>query len=445
MNNTILFSPIGGHDPIANFHDGAMLHISRKYRPTKIYMYLSKEMIERKDLDDRYKYSVNRLREVAGFETQIIEIERKDLKDVHLFDIFYHDFEQIISEIVTENPDCKLILNVSSGTPAMKSALEIIAALSGGKVTAVQVATPEGKENTDIKAPKEYDNEIYWDMNIDNDHNYNDRCTKINSVNLLARVKLESVKKLISSYDYPAALVLAKEIENDISEKAMNMIEVADCRYNLDIDGCFQLSTKQGFDFIPLKKNFAEHKIFEYLLNLDVKLKKKNYADFIRAITPIVFEVFDFYLKQKHKIDFRKQYCDKNGKIKDNISIDDKVIAAVAKSWNNDIDRIKNNFCGSSHLVPIILEFSDDEVVKEKCNKLRTKVESGIRNFVAHEIMAVTEKVIEQKTGGVKPDQVVADLKFIFTRSTKNIKPEYWNSYEDMNTAIINELNSIRF
>ena len=48
MNQTILFSPVGGTDPISttNCYDGALLHISRVYRPDKIVMYMSKEMLD---------------------------------------------------------------------------------------------------------------------------------------------------------------------------------------------------------------------------------------------------------------------------------------------------------------------------------------------------------------------------------------------------------------
>ena len=32
----ILISAVGDTDPIRNFHDGALVHIARKYRPDKI-------------------------------------------------------------------------------------------------------------------------------------------------------------------------------------------------------------------------------------------------------------------------------------------------------------------------------------------------------------------------------------------------------------------------
>ena len=47
MNKIILFSPVGGTDPISltNCCDGSMLHICRHYKPDKVMLYMSKEMI----------------------------------------------------------------------------------------------------------------------------------------------------------------------------------------------------------------------------------------------------------------------------------------------------------------------------------------------------------------------------------------------------------------
>lgn len=47
MNRKILFTPVGGTDPISstNCYDGAILHICRHYKPDKVIMYMSKEML----------------------------------------------------------------------------------------------------------------------------------------------------------------------------------------------------------------------------------------------------------------------------------------------------------------------------------------------------------------------------------------------------------------
>ena len=57
----ILFSPIGGSDPIRNFRDGSMLHICRNYLPDQVYLYLSYEMCVHHEKDDRYRYCIEKL------------------------------------------------------------------------------------------------------------------------------------------------------------------------------------------------------------------------------------------------------------------------------------------------------------------------------------------------------------------------------------------------
>ena len=52
----ILFSPIGGSDPIRNFRDGSMLHICRYYLPDKVILYLTGEMYQHHLQDNRYVY-----------------------------------------------------------------------------------------------------------------------------------------------------------------------------------------------------------------------------------------------------------------------------------------------------------------------------------------------------------------------------------------------------
>ena len=54
MNQTILFKPVGGTDPISstNIHDGSMLHICRVYQPQKVILYMSKEMLDNQEKDN---------------------------------------------------------------------------------------------------------------------------------------------------------------------------------------------------------------------------------------------------------------------------------------------------------------------------------------------------------------------------------------------------------
>lgn len=143
----ILFSPLGGTDPISNFSDGSMLHICRVYKPDVVFLYLSKEMCEFHKKDDRYLYCIRKLSELIDHKFEVKLIERPELENVYEFDFFYKEFESLLREIHRQY-DGEILLNVSSGTPAMKNALNILSELMGIRLSPIQVVTPEGKINS---------------------------------------------------------------------------------------------------------------------------------------------------------------------------------------------------------------------------------------------------------------------------------------------------------
>ena len=125
--NYYLFSPVGSTDPIRNYRDGALIHICRKYKPKKIVLFMSREILENQKLDNRYCRSIEALKKEPGFEDwnpDIEIIERADLIEVQKMDNFISEFKSGIESLKCncEKGD-KILLNVSSGTPAMKYSL----------------------------------------------------------------------------------------------------------------------------------------------------------------------------------------------------------------------------------------------------------------------------------------------------------------------------------
>lgn len=66
--------------------------------------------------------------------------------NVQQYDVFYKEFRSIISDIEREKgEDDRLLVNMASGTPAMKSALLIMATLAEYRFLPIQVSTPQKK------------------------------------------------------------------------------------------------------------------------------------------------------------------------------------------------------------------------------------------------------------------------------------------------------------
>lgn len=440
----ILFSPVGSTDPISGQHDGALLHITRTYRPDLIYLYMSKEMCELEDRDSRYTYCLDKLKELCGMDFEVRVIRRPELVDVHIFDTFLDEFQQIITGILSGNEECELLLNVSSGTPAMKSALQVIAAMSEKNKIPVQVASPKKAYNDsreDVKG--EYLVDLQWELNEDNAEDYENRCTVSSSINMAARMKKEIIKKHINAYDYVAALAIAEDMEGFISEDAIRLMKAGVSRLRLDRNTCDKLMAKDSYDIFPFKGR-EECRIVEYIILQYLKLKKDEYIDFVRGMSPLIFIAVIRIIEKTCGYDLDNiTYLDpemqKKGiftrKWKPAAESDDDVKAAriivnVGKFVSND---------EAYKLLKIIA--SDDKEVLELVKELR-EIEKLLRNPVAHNIASVSPTVIKEFTAnkfrknGYSANDIMKMLVKLVRKAGINIKNEDFSSYDKMNREI---------
>ncbi len=445
MNRVILFSPVGGTDPISlsNCHDGSLLHICRNYRPDKVILYMSKEMLDYQEADDRYMYCLTRLDRMQNRNTEYAVIERRDLTRVHEFDYFYQDFRGIIREIYDELDDTDtLLINISSGTPAMKSGLLVLQTLGEFPARLIQVATPEKGISEHIH--KDYDVETLWELDEDNRDGATNRCNEVKCPTLSKIKKEEIIKKHISVYDYQAALDAADSLSTGGDSRYRDLIYLASRRLLLDFSGVDKIIQRTGFNCLPVRTS-SERKYFEYALNIDIRLRKKEYVDFVRSITPLVVDLFELILRKQCGIDINR-YCDSyknNGAVARKWSTAKLAGSSVLNALNQCFVSNGQQFSGkdiySIHLKALIDGFSQDEQLKRLVENVRS-VEGSIRNLAAHEIVSVTEESIKRITG-FSPKDIMDMIKELFNYTGMSIKGNYWDSYDDMNKVILEKLS----
>ncbi len=100
MGKRILFSPVGGTDPIKYCSDGSMLHICRHYQPDEVVLYLSKEMTEKHREDNRYVKCIELLGELLHHNFLVRVIENPEFVDVQKYDVYYEIFHDEIKKSV---------------------------------------------------------------------------------------------------------------------------------------------------------------------------------------------------------------------------------------------------------------------------------------------------------------------------------------------------------
>lgn len=420
--------------PQTNFRDGSMLHICRVYQPDEVYLYMSAEILALHKQDNRYIYCLEKLAELQGREMSCHIIERPDLHDVQVFDWFYEDFRQIIRDITAGLDESDtLLLNISSGTPAMKSGLLVLTTLGEYPCRLIQVRTPGRKMNE--HRHEDYDILTLWDLNEDNEADFENRCEEVHCPSLSLLKQEELIKKLVRSYDYEAARQICLLLPASSTEGYRSLLELACMRMQLDLPALNKLDNEQEESFLPIK-DARKEKYFEYALQLHVKQVKKEYTDFVRAITPLLVDLFIMILKHEGGLDVLA--CCQEGKMKwdENRLKNDypKVLQVLdeAYSWCGGF-RVSPVY--SDHLMRLAKVYVKNEKVVALIESLRG-VEEAVRNTAAHEIVSLSEDKIKKLTG-YDTEGIMQMIKEAFKYTGIGVSPIHWQSYEEMNERII--------
>ena len=445
MGKVILFSPVGGTDPISNtnFKDGALLHCCRVYKPDLIYLYMSQWTINNEAADHRYSYCLTRLYESFGKALVYERIDRPELEEVQEFNFFYDDFRTEINRIMkTMDKDDSLFINISSGSPAMKSALLVLVTLGEIDATLFQVTTPEKTINTHVH--KDYDVETLWELNEDNLEGFEVRCKPVDCPALVRLKNEELVKKLINSYDYVAALDVTNMMAEKQTKSYKHLIEYANYRLKLAKNSMSTIEKEhKDVDFLPIR-NQEYRDITEYALSLFIKKEREEYADFIRGLTPLIVRLFILVLKNEAGIDVLK-YCNVgNNFCSVKWSLEKLESDDVGKSWlklwkKHYKHELNGGYVNSESLCVLIKKNCSSDVFA--CADRLRDVESEIRNKAAHEISIITEDRIKKLTKR-SSDEIISDIKLLFEFAGIKMTNDDWASYAQMNNCIIQRIGN---
>ena len=436
MGKTILFSPVGGTDPIANNHDGSLLHICRVYHPDTVYMFLSSEILAHHRKDNRYCYCLDRLQEKDNFKMTYEIIEQEDLKNVQEYNYFFKTFYKHLMDIQADMSEGDvLLLNIASGTPAMKGALLVIQQIMDVPAKCIQTTTPVRKRNVH-KDINEYDVVKEWELDEDNMAGFEIRCEEVQCPSLVNMKNLEIIKKQIAAFDYQAALSVAELLPGRQYSKLKKLLKFAKARQDLNTSA-FKKELKE--EFIPIRETEDKMNLFEYALNLDNKLKRKEYSEYIRAITPLLVDLYEQVLRDSCGIDIGElTFRDHHNSLKWSMkNLNGTEAKAILDAVYSDKGGFKGYFVQSDHLEALIHEKAGDDQLKEDARCLR-EVEIKIRNIAAHEIVSITDRNVKDLTG-LSGNEIMDKIRSLFSYTSLNSGSLDWSSYQKMNEYIIEE------
>lgn len=442
MEKRVLFSPVGTHDPIGipvngKPSEGSMLHIIRHYKPSVVYLYITKELNYG---DDRYKEAINKFFPDCNVYNIFSEI---DENDVNNYDVFMYDFKKYIKEIHDKYKDYEILLNIASGTPQMKSSLILEVITNSIKLTPIQVSTPTRSKNFEDRFTFEDLDKI--------DTEFETSAKRCNKVKVLSfkRSKIQSqIESLINNYEYSAALQIFKEDENasDLFNYKLP-IYLQHCIYRInsqfaDASDLFNSNNMEVLDYS--NGDEVKREFFEYFYIMKIKQSKGAINDFLLRVTPFITKLLYYFLNDRYSLNIDK-YINKKSDYISNIERD--LIQRYNKPLLNFLDKDKryvklgfrSTFLNFNSLIEIALFYYDklnDNNYKSIYGAFKyfNKIEKE-RNKVAHTMINIDENFVKKSLNKSSNDLIKNCenlLKMIF-----NYQSNYF-IYNMINEEIIN-------
>ena len=384
----VLISAVGDTDPFRNFHDGALMHIARKYRPEKVILIFSEHTAKKQGNIEKALFSI-----APDYEPELI-IHDSIISDneVHIFDVMFQRFSDILQEYYTKEDE--FILNLSSATPQIKSALFVINRLNGINVKAVQVSSHEHASNENIGHDNDENIDELIEVNEDNKVNFIDRTIEDNAEKFNQALLKKTARDFIEKFDYKAALDILDQLSDFPNLKSVRkeIRDVVNCLSKQDVP--------KGLRHKKLKEE--EQKILSAYLTIELQRERGNVSESFIRIKNLTEFILEDYIEKRNPglID---DYCE-----------------SIQKYYLSLFDYSK--------LLKATREF-----------KLRKTIAPIIemnssRNTVAHSLSPLDSDAVKQLGIAMKTLKTLVREQYHFSQSD-------FNFYQDLNKKLLTKLN----
>lgn len=371
-----------------------------------------------------------------------IEFIKTDIVEAQLMEKLIPLAEGFL-QLRKEYPNEEILLNLSSGTPQMKTIMSFLAT-DFENVRAIQVDSPQKASNRSAHATQDdEDIDAVIENNFDNDPGYECRCHEA-PLFLLRRYSVRhQLISLIKNYEYSAALALYNKNKTMFTNETGKLLLHADLRSKLQIDEAFKVTGK------PLSKNRQVSKLNEYFMVMELRQKKGDLAEFIVKITPFLYELLFYYLD--NKTSFKPAlFCQKDRNKWQISKAKLKAVAPAIYQYLDDVNYIRGGFrdktdLSFTNMLYILQKLPDvDRTLLDTFEVLRT-VEKTHRNSIAHTVTNITENSLKNLEPRLNSAEIMQQLRKAFLLVMTGEEVYKHNVYDDLNQKIKLSLDEFRW
>lgn len=399
-----LITSVGTTDPIRGFHDGPLLHIARVYRPEKIILIFSEEMLSKKDR------ILRALESIEGYEPEVIIDEmilRND--EVYLFDKMFNDISKIVEKHMED--DAEIILNLSSATPQIISAMFAINRINDYNVKAVQVATPTHSSNENIKYENAEDIDLLIEMNEDNREDFESRVIEDTSEKFNQALLNRNLRHLINKFDYQAARDIVQTSKNLNNRKVLLR----------SLEGIVNNIQTQSIpaDIARSKLKPNEKKALNAFLLIDLQQKRGNIAECLIRIKSLMEFIIEDFLNARYPLVIEYE----DGKPYPSVEI----ALYLADILNRNNKPYFRNILNLPAYIDILKKYNETSILSAANSVIEI---NKTRNRVAHSLEEFDSKEIKKLNKAIR--SVKDLLKYVY-----NIENSHFDYYESLNRELI--------
>ncbi len=443
----ILFTPAGDTDPVRGLHDGAILHILRHYEVDKVILLLTKDMEAKEDAMGCYAKGI----ESVSPDTSLTYI-RSGITEPQKFEALT-GVQDAFAEAYEAHPDAEWLVNISSGTPQLKTVMALFA-LDYPHVKAIQVASPEGGSNRDNHpCPNAEELVEMLECNADNEEGARNRCEEPPLFLLKRHGLIRQITSLVENYEYAGALqLLMQNRDCGFSDDTEKLLRHAVYRRDLMWREANKVISKyEGKPLMESPDDFTE-----YFRVMEMRARKKQYPEFIVKLSPVLMQLGMKYLRSLTRFDLDRCGYERGGVFR----LDRGKMNGAYPRLVSYIEGILGKSLRSdpiyfSSIVWICEYLNANEYKGDKRHKNVTGIfeklrlaEEKTRNLVAHEITNLSDAKIQELTkltaqnpsgipGGLTTEKILQLLR----DAARLIRGQdiKWN-YDELNGIIVSSL-----
>lgn len=449
MEECILIAVPGRTDPIRGEHDGPILHIIRHYHPEKVILILTEEIGM---MEEQYHHNETAIH-LMDPNCEVV-CKYTGIKNAHSYDNFSIPFLSICDQVCEKNPGKKILVDITSGTPQMETALCMIAISDSERYIPVQVASPERGASKSTHFNPETDLvEDWFETDIDNDGDEN-RCNIPNVTNFKRPIIQFQILSLIRNYDYAGAYQLYELNKDGFSEKTGKLLDHAKNRLNLEDAKAVKVARDlKMYDVLYPVKRDDILKLVDYFNSMQIKQMRGELNDFAMRLE-VMTEFLGIYILEKCmkvKIDditykrSRNVICTNEEKCKGkmpgiDIYLDEQFSDRLSGhyDWGKPLNALS--------IIHFVKFMSQQEAYKKyasAANEMLKWVElSGqVRNPAAHTIIAINEDSIRAGYEGKDSAALCRAMRTVMIQVFENeMKKTALDIYDQINTMIQDSL-----